>query len=217
MKSSLTKKQLGKRYRNLRESIETINLKTCTQDSLAKDLGITKTQISNLETGKKYISITELISYAKYFNVTMEYLLGISNNKYYDTYNIGKTLGLSDKSIKNLHYYNTNNNQKDYNYIQVINFLIESINSNKLERIDRFLFTQPNSFLIRDENKNEYINSHYVTICNEFGDYEINVKDIQKFLFLDMQELLFNLQKEAVKIKRDKKIKYIETKDLNNI
>ena len=87
MKPKLTKKQLGKRYLELRESIKTSNFKTYTQDKLAKDLGITKTQISDLERGEKYISITELVSYAEYFNVTMEYLLGLSNNKYYNTFN----------------------------------------------------------------------------------------------------------------------------------
>lgn len=214
MKPKLTKKQLGKRYLELRESIKTSNFKTYTQDKLAKDLGITKTQISDLERGEKYISITELVSYAEYFNVTMEYLLGSSNNKYHKTYNIGATLGLSDKAIQTLHSYSIKNKSSDFNYMQLINFLIENISSDELERIDRYLFAKPTSFLIRDEIKNDYKNSNYVAVCSEIGDYEFNLKDMQNLLFLDIQNLLSELQNKAYKLKRHR-VKFIETKELN--
>lgn len=215
MKPLLTKKQLGERYRKLRESIETNNLKIYTQDKLAKDLGITKTQISNLETGEKYISITELVSYAKFFNVTMEYLLGLSDNKYHNTYNIGTTLGLSDKAIERLHYYHTDNNKKDYNYMQVINFLIENLNSPKMERLDRFLFARPTHFLIKDWNKNEYKNAKYLSICSELGDYQFTLDEINSILHLDIEKLLFELKEKAKDFKRSRIVKTIDTKELN--
>ena len=71
----VSKKRLASRYRKLRHSVDTEN-KKCSQDMLAEKLKITKTQISNLENGKRP-SITELKKYANYFNVGCDYLLGI--------------------------------------------------------------------------------------------------------------------------------------------
>lgn len=215
MKPKLTKKQLGKRYLELRESIKTSNFKTYTQDKLAKDLGITKTQISDLERGEKYISITELVSYAEYFNVTMEYLLGLSNNKYYNTFNIGATLGLSDKAIQRLHYYHTDEFRKDYNYMQVINFLIENLDSPKMERIDRFLFAKPTHFMIKDWDKDEHVNNKYLSICSGLGDYQFTLDEVNSILDLDIEKLLSELKEKAKDFKRKRIVKEIDTTELN--
>lgn len=215
MKQTKQSKKLAKRYKDLRMDYD-IN-RTFTQQELANELGFTKTQISDLERGKKGITINLLKKYSSFFQVTTEYLLGLSDNKHYNTYNIGSVLGLSDNAIKKLNYYHTNNNEKEFNYMQLINFLIENINSDELERIDRYLFAKPTYFLIRDEIKDDYKNEHYVAICSELGEYEFHLKDMQKLLFLDMQELLSSLQNKANEFERDREVKFIDTKDLNRL
>ena len=213
MRQNKESKKLAKLYKDLRVDYD-VN-RTFTQQELADALGIKKTQISDLERGKKGITINELKKYSQFFNVTTEYLLGMSNNKYHTTYNIGNVLGLSDKAIEKLHHYHTKEFFKDFNYMELINFLIENTNSDELERIDRYLFAKPKSFLLRDEVNNNYArNLNYVAICSEIGDYEFNLKDMQNLLLLDMQNLLSDLKNTGHKFKR-KRETFIETKELN--
>ncbi len=203
-------KSLAKRYKDLR--IDYDPNKTFTQQELADKLGITKTQISDLERGKKGITVNELKKYSIFFKVTTEYLLGLSNNKHHETYDIGSTLGLSDNAIKKLHHYNT---KKDYNYTQIINFLIENTDFKDIKKIDRFLFAKPTHFLIRDNQKNEYKNSKYISVCSEMGDYDFKLDDFYNILLLDIERLFLKLQEKAKNIEIDQTIKEIETKDLN--
>ncbi|MDD3186851.1 MAG: helix-turn-helix transcriptional regulator [Bacilli bacterium] len=44
----------------------------------------------------------QLIKISKYFGVSLEYLLGTSDNKYFVDYSLGKEYGLEDKAIANL-------------------------------------------------------------------------------------------------------------------
>lgn len=63
------------RFKELRE------LKGLTQSQLAKELNIGRTSISNYELGTRTPDIDILVSIANYFNVTTDYLTGISNFK----------------------------------------------------------------------------------------------------------------------------------------
>ena len=49
------------------------------QTVLAELLGVTRTQISDLENGKTTTSIERLIVLADYFNVSLDYLVGRSD------------------------------------------------------------------------------------------------------------------------------------------
>lgn len=94
-------KIIKERFRALREELNTIE-KDCTQDDLSKLIHIQKPQISGLENGKKLPSINELQAYSRFFNAPMEYLLGISNSRYYDNMLTIKDLGLSDEVVNAL-------------------------------------------------------------------------------------------------------------------
>lgn len=50
------------------------------QSVLAEVLGVTKTQISDLENGKTTTNLEKLVILAKYFDVTTDYLLGCSDD-----------------------------------------------------------------------------------------------------------------------------------------
>lgn len=64
-----------KRLKDIREDSE---LK---QESVAKILNITRQQYGLYETGKRTIPIDLLIKLAKYYNVNLDYITGISNIK----------------------------------------------------------------------------------------------------------------------------------------
>ena len=54
------------------------------QVQLAKELGVTKQCVSNWENDNILPSLDMLLKIAKYFNVTTDYLLGVSNDNIVD-------------------------------------------------------------------------------------------------------------------------------------
>lgn len=65
-----SKNIFAQRLKMLRKS------KKCTQLTLAELLGITRTQISDLENGKTSTSMERLCMLADYFDVSIDYLVG---------------------------------------------------------------------------------------------------------------------------------------------
>jgi transcriptional regulator with XRE-family HTH domain len=68
------KRFLGMRIRELRAS------KNVNQTVLATLLGVTKTQISDIENGKASTTIEKLCQLAEYFDVSIDYLVGRTGN-----------------------------------------------------------------------------------------------------------------------------------------
>jgi len=70
-----SKELFGSRIKQLRKE------SNANQNDLAKLLGITRTQISDLENGKTTTSIERLYILADYFDVSLDYLVGRSDVK----------------------------------------------------------------------------------------------------------------------------------------
>lgn len=64
-----------KRLKILRENSD------LTQDELGKILNVSKYAISKWENGKEIIPLEKLNDYSNYFNINMDYILNISNDK----------------------------------------------------------------------------------------------------------------------------------------
>lgn len=64
-----------KRIKDLREDNDLL------QKDIAKLLGISQQYYSEYESGKRTITISHLITLAKYYNVSIDYLVDLSNNK----------------------------------------------------------------------------------------------------------------------------------------
>lgn len=90
------KKILGSRIKCLRMQAG------LTQDSLAKMLSVTRTQISDLENGKTTTNLERLTQLADYFKVPTDYLLGIGIFENWELVmkNIDVLADLLDESIK---------------------------------------------------------------------------------------------------------------------
>ena len=67
---------LNKMLKSLRESYNNIS-----QKDLAEKIGISRERYNQYETGKRNPDYETLISLAKFFNVTTDYLLGYTDNK----------------------------------------------------------------------------------------------------------------------------------------
>ena len=52
-----------------------------TQSDIGEILHVSKVQISDIEKGKKTTTIDNLVILAKYFDVSTDYLLGLSDNR----------------------------------------------------------------------------------------------------------------------------------------
>lgn len=73
---------------------------------LSEEIGIAAPKISELELDVRNATLNELIAYNKRFNVPIDYLLGITNSRTYESTGSSFTIGLSDKSIQVLKEWN---------------------------------------------------------------------------------------------------------------
>ena len=87
---------IGQRIKDLREE------KGLTQLELAKDLNAGRETIARWETGTRDLKTDALIQIAKYFEVSSDYLLGLSEYKTSQTEAVGINIGLSESNINNL-------------------------------------------------------------------------------------------------------------------
>ncbi len=93
------------------------------QTELANALGISRGSLSFYENAERTADIETLYKVSEYFGVTLDYLIGKSDNRTKENAVIGEDIGLSDKSIKVLRDYM----EQGYgnNFIKTLNYLIE--------------------------------------------------------------------------------------------
>ena len=124
-----TKEIFPQRLKTLREE------HGLSQTELAIKIGISRGSISFYENGSRIPDIEILSKMQDFFNVSFDFLLGKSNNRNNENVNIGKITGLSDKAIKALNLYLTENNSTRYtsnfkkagvSSTKIINLIIES-------------------------------------------------------------------------------------------
>lgn len=152
-------KKMAERYRKLRETLDYKDKddKPCSQDKLAKKLNITKTQISELENGKRKPTTTEITQYHKVFGVPSDYLLGFVDNEKYENISIGETLGLSDKTIEQLKIWEKRDKNGDC-IVDILNSIFESGYAGEiLKSLALYLFTEPQCFFPHAESTEDFL------------------------------------------------------------
>lgn len=90
-----------------------------TDKEISEEIGITQQSLINY--CDRIPDLEQLIKIKNYFDVSLEYLVGESNNKQYIDYSLGDKFGLSDETIHNLKEYVENGNE-DLTY--TINLLL---------------------------------------------------------------------------------------------
>lgn len=123
----MKKRDLPDRYTDLR--IE----KGISQTELAKEFDCNKQYISLIESGDRDLSITMLVRYADFFNVSTDYLLGRTDIKSTDTtiQSVCEYTGLSESNIKFLRILEEAKiiSNADYFYNDVINLILSLLQS----------------------------------------------------------------------------------------
>lgn len=84
-----------------------------TQQAIAEALGVSRATVGYYINGDRSPDIEVLSRIAKYFDVTSDYLLGLSDNKNFENADIGKRIGLSDELIKQLEKVNNRANKSE--------------------------------------------------------------------------------------------------------
>ncbi|MGM9936558.1 MAG: helix-turn-helix domain-containing protein [Candidatus Ornithomonoglobus sp.] len=87
---------ISHRIKELREE------KGISQSALAKDLSVKQQTVAQWEKGERALKAESIVLLAKYFNVTADYILGISEYKQSQAANIGATTGLTENAINAL-------------------------------------------------------------------------------------------------------------------
>ena len=88
----------------LRNNIKNLRLeKKLTQEDLAKVLNLSVSTISMYETGAREPDISTIKNMAEYFNVTSDYILGLSSNRHFNIVSVHSQTDITTylKSLKN--------------------------------------------------------------------------------------------------------------------
>ena len=165
-------KKHNERYKNLR--LETYNNekdKCYTVRELADKMTNSKnssyySRISQIELGQVRPSPADMKYYRKFFNVSYEFLMGETDNKKIETYNIGKELSLSDETIEVLKKWNGDNDTY-MNLKPFINQIFPEESFNMfLIMLHRYIFGSPTYFIHLSKGK-EVIKLPFIDVVNE--------------------------------------------------
>lgn len=191
------------------------------QGDLAAHLGVTRQAVSHYCTGQSSPDWKAIAKIAEYFQVSADYLLGIS-----DVQSVDATLqaaceytGLSEDSAKLMHTQNCSADlQKRFRRIEAMNYAIEkrSLFWGLVDSVAEILSAASASELIEDETKSTIyslnvgmdcwtddikLDMHYRAIdgySDAIAECESAKKDL-KYLLFDASESLTNLFSEEIK------------------
>lgn len=144
---------VGKRIKILRTE------RNLTQAALANELGIAKTTLAAYEQEKNEPSNETFVKIANYFNVSADYLLGLTDVKTPDANIafIANYLGLTEHSITTLHSYydiaKNNHNKHVMQKLRILNMLFEP-QCELLEHITDYIYFSATHFKKFSDNSN---------------------------------------------------------------
>lgn len=179
---------MGNIYKELRENYEfKKGGRRITQKELSQIFmedyyctSLTHGAIRKLETGERNLkNVDEVTAYAKFFNVTADYLLGIRENAVVDENiaMIGRVTGLSDNAINTLK--KVNENKEEYRKYEVLH-LIDTLN---------LIMDEPISFMLFLDHIGDYIDNKYTIPLhydNKLNDYTESISEPPKTSLVDV-------------------------------
>jgi len=137
-----------------------------TQEELAKEISMARSSVAGYENGSKSPSMETLIHLAELFNVTTDYLLGVSNIRNHDM----------------------TSNYKSYNFLKVL-----ETNYNKLDDKHKKTMTTVSMTLLdnllEQQKSNKYTNNPEVDedILKELNSYRVELESKKKLSVKDLK------------------------------
>lgn len=145
---------IGERIRDLRKEAK------LNQDEFAEIIGISRSTLGDIELDKRSISSATALEIAKYFNVSVDFVLAKTDNPKVINYDL-KVLGLTQESAEKLY-----TNQVDAG---VLNLLIEHEKFGEFLRLITFYLKDYSADVIRMNNT---VNSEIAEFLRKYGDDE---------------------------------------------
>lgn len=174
--------------------------KNITQTELAKNINVTRQAISLYANGQSTPDINILCKIAKYFKVSSDYLLGLSNSKSSNINDreVCSTLGLTDESIETLKALKNNKHPlSTENYLRAINdFISYSYIDGFLDFLIQYVYFDKSSSVFETYNKAKQ-----------------NIKEVKSIQYKVRKEN----QTRSFKITSDKMFEYIRYMLLDRI
>jgi len=102
--------------------------KGISQTQLAEALKISRQSIGFYEKDERSPDVEVIQIICRYFNVTSDYLIGLTDNRTPETASIGEVTGLTDEAIAALRYYKIvyKDSDNENNILPLVNFLLAS-------------------------------------------------------------------------------------------
>lgn len=164
------------------------------QKDFANELGLEPSKYNKWENGKTVPDFETVITLAKYFNVTVDYLVGNSDVRKWENAGINSELGLTDKSIeviKSLKISNTKLTPDDPDFLESDSRLLIDVFNDFIEDEYNFKhFLTALKYLSNWGSYNEYIEPEKQE--NDIGSFRnISVFDTKHYLYKQLlNELL---------------------------
>ena len=192
--------EIGRRLRKLRKDAHLIQEKLFEEldgDARFSDSEYPKQTISKLEKGKIGLSLTKAITYADYFNVSLDYLY--RGKKYYkpEYEDIEKMLGFSNGALHRLEELN----KKNRNTIDTLNKLLSpNLAPLFIELLDALF---EHSFVDIKARVSQYPGNTFLTEQNNKGYYKkpimLKPKDLEYQSLFTISEISKNIANELKK------------------
>lgn len=168
-----------------------------TQASLAEKMGVSSRTIASYEQGINEPSIDTLKNLAKYFGVTVDYLIGRSDGRILEDQEIYERLGLDDEAIFRLEQFNNLSEKNEYGKQRMknINTLISDFET----------LTSISDYLSSGLNSDEYVicqvhkNGSDLTGDDPIAEKSLNANQWSNAFFSDIQENLNRLKDSITK------------------
>lgn len=172
-----------------------------TQAEFANILGISQSALGNYERGDRVPDATIIKNICIKFNMSADYLLGLSENQNPNNTSIGERLGLSDKAIETLeclHAHSEEDNSSNNKYsLRAINLLLERERERNFFRvISDYLWreyeaVQESVNTTDDPVTEDIMKTHLLVKDKETGEkYAISFDEIRQSNLLYIQKIL---------------------------
>lgn len=189
-----------------------------TFEKTAEKLGITRVSCSNYEKGKRTPDIATVIKIAKVFDVSSDYLIGLSETRKPEYSDINKTTGLNEKSIGILNSY-------AFVHKDILNHLVceeRELSPFDIQNIEELDFEYLNNPEIVEKKYQDYLKSEKLkssaSILEELQmDWKISegyVYDENYYKYINSPEYLTRQKEEALEVVKKMEEKYSDVDSL---
>ena len=173
--------------------------KGLSQEDLGKEIGVSRGSISYYEKEERVPDIVVLAAVSKYFNVSTDYLLGISETKSLDAdiHIAMETTGLSEIAVETLNWFGREEHCEAFKEeLNTINFLIESEYAYVIEDFEALTtkFTD-RTFFLDEKYKLDIIHKimHYFSVDVSLNSLDVPwVDDKGKYVPFPKEKLVYD-------------------------